>query len=259
MRRKAGLGGAVRKGPSEDKFSALGRELEGEKLSSVTTTLNSFKDALVEFAKKHRDKINSDAEFRMQFHRMCISMGVDPLASSKGFWSDILGVSDFYFELGVLIIQICVQTRSSNGGLLGMTELLHRVNIQTKAQNKKHAELSDMERAIEKLAILGGGFRVIDIGREAYVISIPMEINREHMDLITFAQTHMHHAISPSLLGWTEQRFSMVITPLLFDGVVWVDTQGSEGMKYEFPTISLSASTAARAEEEELPPPYEDV
>lgn len=29
---------------------------------------------------------------------MCSSIGVDPLASGKGFWSDLLGVGDFYYE-----------------------------------------------------------------------------------------------------------------------------------------------------------------
>ena len=26
--------------------------------------------------------------------------GVDPLASNKGFWNDLLGVGDYYYELG---------------------------------------------------------------------------------------------------------------------------------------------------------------
>ena len=34
---------------------------------------------------------------------MCASIGVDPLASSKGFWSEMLGVGDFYYELGVQV------------------------------------------------------------------------------------------------------------------------------------------------------------
>jgi ESCRT-II complex subunit VPS22 len=32
---------------------------------------------------------------------MCKSVGVDPLSSNKGFWVDILGVGDFYYELAV--------------------------------------------------------------------------------------------------------------------------------------------------------------
>ena len=34
---------------------------------------------------------------------MCTSIGVDPLASSKGFWSEMLGFGDFYYELAVQV------------------------------------------------------------------------------------------------------------------------------------------------------------
>ena len=34
---------------------------------------------------------------------MCASIGVDPLASGKGFWSNMLDIGDFYYELGVQV------------------------------------------------------------------------------------------------------------------------------------------------------------
>ncbi len=42
---------------------------------------------------------------------MCSKIGVDPLASNKGFWSELLDVGDFYYELGVQIIEIGILTR----------------------------------------------------------------------------------------------------------------------------------------------------
>ena len=33
---------------------------------------------------------------------MCASIGVDPLASNKGFWSNMLDIGDFYYELGIV-------------------------------------------------------------------------------------------------------------------------------------------------------------
>ena len=32
---------------------------------------------------------------------MCQQIGVDPLSSNKGFWVNVLGVGDFYYELAV--------------------------------------------------------------------------------------------------------------------------------------------------------------
>ena len=104
MRRKVGVSAVRRKKDEASQFSKVGKSLEATKLTTVQEVLTTFKENLTQFAKKHKDRINSDPEFRQQFHTMCVSVGVDPLASNKGFWSDILGVGDFYFELGYIVL-----------------------------------------------------------------------------------------------------------------------------------------------------------
>ena len=37
--------------------------------------------------------------------------------AGKGFWSEMLGVGDFYYELGVQIIEVCLALKHRNGGL----------------------------------------------------------------------------------------------------------------------------------------------
>lgn len=37
-------------------------------------------------------------------------------SASKGFWAEMLGVGDFYYELGVQIIEVCLATSHRNGG-----------------------------------------------------------------------------------------------------------------------------------------------
>ena len=54
---------------------------------------------------------------------MTQEVGVDPLASNKGFWGEILGVGDFYYDVAVQIVDICLQTRDQNGGLIDIREL----------------------------------------------------------------------------------------------------------------------------------------
>jgi ESCRT-II complex subunit VPS22 len=74
---------------------------------------------------------------------MCNVIGVDPLAASnvkgknarKGlgdgasFWTQIMGgdMNDFYFEVAVRVVELCRETRSENGGLLGVEECRKRV------------------------------------------------------------------------------------------------------------------------------------
>ena len=44
---------------------------------------------LEDFARKYKADINRDPEFRRQFQKMCTNIGVDPLASNKGFWAEV--------------------------------------------------------------------------------------------------------------------------------------------------------------------------
>lgn len=76
-----------------------------------------------------RDDIRKDPVFRAQFHTMCANIGVDPLASNKGVWAQVLGFGDFYYELGVQIVEACLATRSLNGGLMDMQSLMRYVAV----------------------------------------------------------------------------------------------------------------------------------
>jgi len=207
MKKKVGVSIVKKKQSENEQYNKIGKTLEDNKLSFVQDVLISFKSSLSEFASKHKNRINSDPEFRQQFHMMCISVGVDPLASNKGFWSDILGVGDFYFELGVKIINVCVQTRSVNGGIISLNELytiikkkLSSTTIASSSSSLKtitssssssssslpnksnNNELSiyDIKRAIEKLMILGNGFKLVENNGNCLLISVPLEVNIDH-------------------------------------------------------------------------------
>jgi ESCRT-II complex subunit VPS22 len=45
----------------------------------------------------------------------------------KGFWSEVLGVGDFYYELAVQMIDVCLSTRAHNGGLIAVEDMLKRL------------------------------------------------------------------------------------------------------------------------------------
>jgi ESCRT-II complex subunit VPS22 len=44
--------------------------------------------------------------------------GVDPLSSEKGFWGSMLGMGEFYHELSVKVAEVCIASRSRNGGII---------------------------------------------------------------------------------------------------------------------------------------------
>lgn len=63
------------------------------------------------------------------------------LSAGKGFWSEMLGVGDFYYEIGVQIIEVCLATQHRNGGLMNLEELLHKVR-KTRGQTKQAQDVS---------------------------------------------------------------------------------------------------------------------
>ncbi len=233
MRRKVGVAAIKARQEDKEKYSKVGNQLETEKLTSVQDTLTNFKTSLTEFARKHKSRINQDPEFRQQFHQMCISVGVDPLASGKGFWADLLGIGDFYYELSVKILNICLQTRSINGGIITLKDLLHRLrDYHGNNQSIMRINREDLLRALEKVSVLGNSIRVVSLpSNEKVVLSIPMEINVEHEIIINYAMESNGCIPRDQFLlssNWTLDRFHRVLNPLIEEGAVWVDNRKSK-------------------------------
>lgn len=220
-----------------------GKELREEKISVVRDTLNKFKGALEDFAGKHKSRINSDPEFRDQFHRLCKAANVDPLASSKGFWTDILGLGDFYFELGVVIVEKCLQTRAANGGMILLPELLHLIRTDPRSRGRQQTSEEDVLTAVDKLRVLGNGFRLLSVGRQRFVVSVPTEISQDSQELMAAAQRSPEGCVTEGGMraaGWTGERFVYVLGPLLREGLVWVDRDKHGAAAFYFPSISLA-------------------
>ncbi|KAG0328231.1 Vacuolar protein sorting-associated protein SNF8 [Podila humilis] len=197
----------------------------------LQSQLETFRDNLETFARLHRKDIQKDPIFRMHFQKMCGNIGVDPLASSKGYWGELLGVGDFYYELGIQIIDVCLSTRALNGGLMELSEVKRRVermrgirdapsshqqqqqpqtsnsnnNLYNSIASKwaKNRSLSkdmsmevtedDVLRSIKTLAPLGSGFQVLEIGNKKMVSSVPRELNKDQSIILGLVQQTNGH------------------------------------------------------------------
>jgi ESCRT-II complex subunit VPS22 len=238
MRRGIGVAAVKKRQNEQQQFANLVKEVESVKLGMVRNVLGEFRSQLQQFAAKHRHRINSDPEFRKRFHQMCMTTGVDPLASNKGIFADILGIGQFYFELGVGVVEICLKTRSRNGGIISVADVIQ--NLQSSSSNsiRQHVSAGDVIRAVEKLSVLGNGYRVLNHMGKAMILSVPMELNRDHEDIIVAAQDsgYVTYAVMLDSHKWTPERFHRAVYPLLQDGVVWLDD--CRGVKqYYFPSL----------------------
>ena len=244
MRRGIGVSAFKNRDKDKEKYAALGKELEVSKLSSVRELLTEFQDVLMQFAAKHRTRINSDPEFRLQFHSMCRNAGVDPLASNRGIWANILGIGDFYFDLGIIIIEICLKVRAQYGGLISVSELLSRIHCSAKGNSRKDVSAADISRAVERVSVLGSGFRIVQIMGNPMVLSLPIELNKDHEDILCEAQDsgQVSQMSMTDSLGWSAERFNTAIRQLLLDSIVWLDVHEGKIRKAAFLLNSRPAS-----------------
>lgn len=157
MRRRAGVGAIQKQKLAAEKYRDKGTELQESQFEQMTKQMDIFRENLEGFASKHKNEIRKNAQFRRQFQEMCAAIGVDPLASGKGFWS-ILGMGDFYYELGVQVVEVCLAANHSTGGMIELGELRKRL-ITARGQNVRHQEITneDILIAAKKLKIFGNG------------------------------------------------------------------------------------------------------
>lgn len=181
MRRRAGVGAIQKQKLEHGKYKDKGTEIQENQLEQMSRQLDVFRTNLEEFASKHKNEIKKNATFRRQFQEMCASIGVDPLASGKGFWS-VLGIGDFYYELGVQIVEVCLATNDQNGGLISLDEVRQRL-IKARGKSQHHQDITndDLLSAVKKLKIFGNGFTVVPIGKGKYLVqSVPGELSMDH-------------------------------------------------------------------------------
>jgi len=218
----------------------LGSEIAGEQLNQLSIQMESFRTRLEDFSSKHSQEIRKSAKFRRQFQEMCASVGVDPLASSKGFWAEKLGFGDFYYELGIQVIEICIATNHINGGVITLEELRMKLLKSRSKTRKDEITSDDILRAIAKLKLLGSGFQAIPVSGGRYIIqSIPGEMNMDYTRVIELAERNGGSVTDNLMLRdfkWDASRVQRVLTRLVTDGLIWIDEQ-SDPWEYWFPGL----------------------
>jgi ESCRT-II complex subunit VPS22 len=252
----------------QDSISRAHREFSTQSIKQqqehVTEQVRVFQEALGAFADKYRTDINRDPAFRHEFLRMARNLGVDPLASSKGFWADKLGVGSFYYDLSVQIVDVCLSTREKNGGLLPMKELLQRLAKSREARLKLQRRLQgasttvaleiteeDVRRAISKLSVLSSEYSIVTVGSastlssssssSSFILSVPADLaaGNDSATVLQVAVTeHGKGAGGRSssfltikgviqTLCWTHERSLRALETLLKDGLCWLDDNDS--------------------------------
>ncbi|TFK42930.1 EAP30/Vps36 family-domain-containing protein [Crucibulum laeve] len=241
-RRGVGLAAFDRQEQSKRSFAELSSALSQSQVDHLHSQLSQFRTALAHFASTHRDSIKNDPSFRHAFQQMCSSIGVDPLAGPRkgGWWAEMLGLSDWQYELGVQVVDVCVSTRERNGGLIEMSELLRLVSRLRGVMGGVITE-DDVIRSIKTLQPLGAGYQVVDIGGCTMIRSVVKELDEDQTVILAVAQLNGGRIVEDQLIqqkGWTRDRARAALENMLLrDGLCWLDDQDEEfGRSYWVPS-----------------------
>eukprot|EP01126_Amoeba_proteus_P009221 TRINITY_DN1349_c0_g1_i10.p1 TRINITY_DN1349_c0_g1~~TRINITY_DN1349_c0_g1_i10.p1 ORF type:complete len:119 (+),score=24.95 TRINITY_DN1349_c0_g1_i10:619-975(+) len=98
----------------------------------------------------------------------------------------------------------------------------------------------DVERAVQKLEILGNSYKVIKYGDRLMIQSVPFELNSDHTTVLALAPAlgYLTVPMIQEKQGWASSRIALTLNQLLTEGMIWIDDQEPDGViKYWFPSL----------------------
>jgi ESCRT-II complex subunit VPS22 len=233
-------------------YTSHGATLRSRNAQSLETQLSVFQSLVHNFALTHSKDIRANPAFRAEFARMCTALNIDFLASSyhkdakpsgspsksgksgsgESIWASLLGgsVHDFYFNLGVTIVDICRSTRAENGGLISLTDLKSHISRGRAIGSAMEVSDDDVVQAVKALEPLGSCFGIVKIGHSSLLRSVPKELNTDQSTVLEAVQVMGYVTVSMLQLnlGWGRPRAMAVVEDLMADSLVWVDCQAGE-------------------------------
>lgn len=233
------MAAAMAKKKTQQAQARKGMEIAANDFAHLEKQLEELREKLSKFSKEHQAKIKKDPVFRNQFTQMCGSIGVDPLATSKNMWAAMSGVGDFYYELAVQAIEICMATRDQNGGLIDIDDL-YRKMVQSRGPYKDPIAKPDLIQALKNLRVLGSGFQLITTGKRMLVQSIPSDMSADCGKIFSVAEEQGGAITVDALMlleNWSHQRATQILTEMLHSSQAWLDIDQEGRETYWFPSL----------------------
>ena len=216
------------------------KQITEEQNQKLAEQLASFTKNLEEFAKKYKNEIQFNPDFREQFYKMCLEIGVDPLASIS-LWSKTLNLSEFYYNLAIQIITISM----TKGPLIEINDLRKMLMNNMKTTD---VSIMDIEKAIESVSELKCGFQIVTVKNSKAVVTVPMEKDAAVDEIIKMASENdgwIGYSICYNKKGMKQIEFENAIKTLLNHGLAWEDRQNfiknetkNDNIIYWFPGLN---------------------
>ena len=121
------------------------------------------------------------------------------------------------------------------------------------ARRRGHASaevtLDDLERALQKLRVLGKGYTLVVAGGRRLVQSVPTELNTDHTAILAAAAATGGCVVltdpAAAFAAWPAARRQTAMDQLVQEGMAWVDDQEVGDRAYWFPSLLPGRPAAA--------------
>ncbi|KAF6060566.1 EAP30/Vps36 family protein [Candida albicans] len=209
-----------------DAYLQLGKSLNEQHSNQLSTQLQVFQSALINFANDHGDEISSNLEFKNKFTQIVQSIGIDPLDlllyTSQNDRNGGTSNSNSSSNSTVKIIEICQQTRDLNEGIsLVVSE-------------------KDIESSLNNLNTLGKGYEILIInGKKWLKFSSTENLSNDQLkiyELCEFMGGYVTYRLLRDNYGWDKVRCKTVIDEMIMNGFLWVDSQDNGEWQYWEPS-----------------------
>lgn len=258
MRRGIGVAHVQTAAVIQQKMADVGAQLDAQRTSQLQDHIELLEKRLQELATKHEALVRRDPLVRAKLKEMAAGLGVDLLGSRHNVFSKALGFGDYYYELCVRIVEICMTEKPFCGGMVPLATVLRALQ---KAKPQDGLAENDVVYALEKLRVLGSGYDVVSIGAPPvrYIRATPEELSTDAVAVLQVASSSCPLATSAAVapcvtsmqlatsLRWAPVRIEAALHTLLESGLAWIDTGGPEGAasSYWFPFLSVPTFSAA--------------
>lgn len=92
----------------------------------------------------------------------------------------------------------------------------------------------DVERAVDKLVVLGNGFKMVQVANERMVQSVPIELSGDHTKALGLCTNkgYMTRSQLQHDTSWDAQRVETTIQFLLDHEFAWIDVHAGSEEKF---------------------------
>lgn len=171
---------------------------------------------------------------------MCRVVGITDVndASASSSFFGLLFPTPASPSLSTDVVELCMRSRALDGGFTPLDDLVTALRAR---RPRERISADDVERAVDSLAVLGGGIRLLTLdGGRRLVQSVPQLLSSD-ANVVLSAVAAAGGVITAEALAkahsWSADRAAEALRPFVQDGVAWLDRDDAGRQRYWF--ISL--------------------